>query len=168
MCQKVDITQRAALDAAVAATLERYGQLDVVLVNAGVVTVGSVERGDPQAFERVIMVNLIGAWQTVRAGMDGQPPSASRSEHTEKGTPDLELHHSSVSNWTDCQVAYQFSPQGLVLDSTPSCSQANPQRMEIRNQISFCSKIFSTVLGVSSSILIGLITAIPLGKRREM
>ncbi len=67
MCQEVDITQREALDAAVAATLDRFGQLDVVLVNAGVVTVGSVERGDPQAFERVITVNLLGAWQTVRA-----------------------------------------------------------------------------------------------------
>ncbi len=67
MCQEVDITQRAALDVAVAATLERFGQLDVVLVNAGVVTVGSVERGDQQAFERVITVNLLGAWQTVRA-----------------------------------------------------------------------------------------------------
>lgn len=67
MCQEVDITQREALDAAVAATLDRFGRLDVVLVNAGVVTVGSVERGDPQAFERVIKVNLMGAWQTVRA-----------------------------------------------------------------------------------------------------
>jgi NAD(P)-dependent dehydrogenase (short-subunit alcohol dehydrogenase family) len=66
LCQQVDITQREELDAAVAATLERFGQLDVVLVNAGVVTVGSVERGDPHAFERVIMVNLMGAWQTVR------------------------------------------------------------------------------------------------------
>lgn len=67
MCQEVDITQREALDAAVAATLDRFRQLDVALVNAGVVTVGSVERGDPQAFERVIKVNLMGAWQTVRA-----------------------------------------------------------------------------------------------------
>lgn len=67
LCHEVDITQREALDAAVAATLERFGRLDVVLVNAGVVTVGSVERGDPHAFERVITVNLLGSWQTVRA-----------------------------------------------------------------------------------------------------
>jgi NAD(P)-dependent dehydrogenase (short-subunit alcohol dehydrogenase family) len=65
--QQVDVTQREALEAAVTATLERFGQIDMVLVNAGVVTVGSVERGDPQAFERVIAVNLLGAWQTVRA-----------------------------------------------------------------------------------------------------
>lgn len=42
MCQEVDITQREELDAAVAATLARFGRLDVVVVNAGVVTVGSV------------------------------------------------------------------------------------------------------------------------------
>jgi NAD(P)-dependent dehydrogenase (short-subunit alcohol dehydrogenase family) len=47
--------------------LDRYGRLDVVVVNAAVVTVGSVERGDPRAFERVITVNLLGSWQTVRA-----------------------------------------------------------------------------------------------------
>ena len=67
ICHEADITKRVALDEAVANTLDRFGQLDVVLVNAGVVTVGSVERGDPHAFERVITVNLLGAWQTVRA-----------------------------------------------------------------------------------------------------
>ena len=67
ICHEVDITQREALDEAIAATLDHFGQLDVVLVNAGVVTVGSVERGDPEAFDRVITVNLLGAWLTVRA-----------------------------------------------------------------------------------------------------
>jgi NAD(P)-dependent dehydrogenase (short-subunit alcohol dehydrogenase family) len=65
--QQVDITQRDAIEDAVAATVERFGQLDVAVVNAGVVTVGSVERGDPDAFERVVMVNLLGSWRTVRA-----------------------------------------------------------------------------------------------------
>jgi NAD(P)-dependent dehydrogenase (short-subunit alcohol dehydrogenase family) len=66
ICHEVDITQREALEAAVSSTIDRFGRLDVVLVNAGIVTVGSVERGDPQAFEHVIAVNLLGAWQTVR------------------------------------------------------------------------------------------------------
>jgi NADP-dependent 3-hydroxy acid dehydrogenase YdfG len=67
LCHAVDITEQETLNAAVAATLERFGRIDVALVNAGVVTVGSIERGDPQAFERVIMVNLLGTWHTVRA-----------------------------------------------------------------------------------------------------
>ena len=53
ICHEVDITQRKALD--------------VVLVKAGVVTVGSIESGNPHAFEHVMAVNLLGAWQTVRA-----------------------------------------------------------------------------------------------------
>src|SRR5262249_48023245 len=67
LCHAVDITEQETLDAAVAATLERFGRIDVALINAGVVTVGSIERGDPQALERVITVNLLGTWHTVRA-----------------------------------------------------------------------------------------------------
>jgi short-subunit dehydrogenase len=65
--QQVDITQSDALEEAVAATVKRFGHLDVAVVNAGIVTVGSVERGDPEAFERVVNVNLLGSWRTVRA-----------------------------------------------------------------------------------------------------
>jgi short-subunit dehydrogenase len=67
ICYEADITQSEALDEVVASTLDRFGRLDVVLINAGIVTVGSVERGDSHAFEQVIAVNLLGAWRTVRA-----------------------------------------------------------------------------------------------------
>jgi len=65
--RQADITQSDALEKAVAATVERFGRLDVAVVNAAIVTVGSVERGDPDAFERVVSVNLLGSWRTVRA-----------------------------------------------------------------------------------------------------
>lgn len=65
--QQADITESDAIEEAVAATVERFGHLDVAVVNAGIVTVGSVERGDPDAFERVVMVNLLGSWRTLRA-----------------------------------------------------------------------------------------------------
>jgi NAD(P)-dependent dehydrogenase (short-subunit alcohol dehydrogenase family) len=64
--QQADITQSGVLEEAVAATVERFGHLDVAVVNAGIVTVGSVERGDPEAFERVVNINLLGSWKTVR------------------------------------------------------------------------------------------------------
>jgi NAD(P)-dependent dehydrogenase (short-subunit alcohol dehydrogenase family) len=66
-CCEADTTQTEALDAAVAATLERFGRIDAVVANAGVVMVGSVERVPPQAFDQVIAVNLLGTWRTVRA-----------------------------------------------------------------------------------------------------
>ncbi len=65
--RQADITVSDAMEEAVAATVERFGRLDVALVNAAIVTVGSVERGDPEAFERVVSVNLLGSWRTVRA-----------------------------------------------------------------------------------------------------
>jgi NAD(P)-dependent dehydrogenase (short-subunit alcohol dehydrogenase family) len=65
--QQADITESDAMEEAVAATVERFGHLDVAVVNAAIVTVGSVERGDPEAFERVVSVNLLGSWRTVRA-----------------------------------------------------------------------------------------------------
>jgi NAD(P)-dependent dehydrogenase (short-subunit alcohol dehydrogenase family) len=67
--QQADITESDAMEEAVAATVERFGRLDVAVVNAAIVTVGSVERGDPEAFERVVSVNLWGSWRTVRAAL---------------------------------------------------------------------------------------------------
>ena len=69
--QQADITQSGALEEAVAATVERFGRLDVAVVNAAIVTVGSVERGNPEAFERVVSVNLLGV-----VGDPCAPPAA--------------------------------------------------------------------------------------------
>ena len=63
-----DVTDRGALDAAVSATCERFGGIDVCVANAGVApptaTIGSV---DPDRFERTIEIDLLGVWRTVRA-----------------------------------------------------------------------------------------------------
>jgi NAD(P)-dependent dehydrogenase (short-subunit alcohol dehydrogenase family) len=67
----VDATDRTQLDSAVAAAVERFGGIDVVFANAGIAvdppaTVASV---DEAAFERVIEVDLLGVWRTVRAAL---------------------------------------------------------------------------------------------------
>jgi len=62
-----DVTDREQLDAAVAGTVERFGGVDVCIANAGVANVGTVLTMDPEDFERVIEVNLLGVWRTVRA-----------------------------------------------------------------------------------------------------
>jgi len=66
---EVDVTDRDALDAAVAGTVERFGGIDVVIANAGVAPNGSVATIDPTVFERTIEVNLLGVWRTVRAAL---------------------------------------------------------------------------------------------------
>lgn len=64
---EADVTDAAALEAAVEGTVERFGGIDVAIVNAGIATGGSVRTIDPAAWERVVEVNLLGSWRTVRA-----------------------------------------------------------------------------------------------------
>jgi NAD(P)-dependent dehydrogenase (short-subunit alcohol dehydrogenase family) len=64
---EADVTDHDALDAAVAGTVEAFGGIDSVFANAGIGTPGFVRTMDPAAFERVIEVNLVGVWRTVRA-----------------------------------------------------------------------------------------------------
>ncbi len=63
-----DVTDRAALDAAVTATIERFGGVDVAVANAGIAPpMATVSATLDEDFHRVIDVNLIGVWNTVKA-----------------------------------------------------------------------------------------------------
>jgi NAD(P)-dependent dehydrogenase (short-subunit alcohol dehydrogenase family) len=62
-----DVTDWEGLQAAVDGTVERFGGIDVCIANAGVANVGTVATMDPDDFERIIEVNLLGVWRTVRS-----------------------------------------------------------------------------------------------------
>jgi NAD(P)-dependent dehydrogenase (short-subunit alcohol dehydrogenase family) len=65
-----DVTDAAALQAAVAATVQRFGGIDVVVANAGIAPVPNTARNmDPAEFERVVEVDLFGVYRTVRAAL---------------------------------------------------------------------------------------------------
>lgn len=63
---EADVTRWQDLERAVAAIVERYGRIDVVLANAGIAATGFTRSIDRKTFERVIDVNLLGVWRTVR------------------------------------------------------------------------------------------------------
>jgi hypothetical protein len=65
-----DVTDADAMTAAVAAARERYGRLDVVVANAGIERIGTVRAQPPEDFERVIEVNLLGVYRTLRPAID--------------------------------------------------------------------------------------------------
>lgn len=63
---EADVTDWEALRRAVTGIVARYGRIDVVVANAGIAAAGFVRSIDPAAFERVIEVDLLGVWRTVR------------------------------------------------------------------------------------------------------
>lgn len=64
-----DVRNLAAMEAAVAKGIERFGGIDVVVANAGIASYGSVLQVDPEAFKRVLDINVVGAFHTVRAAL---------------------------------------------------------------------------------------------------
>jgi len=66
---EADVTDCGAVDRAVAATVERFGGIDVVLANAGVSPVGTVTTLPTAAWEQTIAVNLLGVYHTIHAAL---------------------------------------------------------------------------------------------------
>jgi NAD(P)-dependent dehydrogenase (short-subunit alcohol dehydrogenase family) len=62
-----DVTDQAALERAVAGTVETLGGIDVVIANAGIASNGTVAVGPIEALVRTIEVNLTGVVRTVSA-----------------------------------------------------------------------------------------------------
>jgi short-subunit dehydrogenase len=62
-----DVTDQAAVDRAVAGTVERLGGIDVVVANAGIAANGTVAVAPVEALARTIDVNLTGVVRTVSA-----------------------------------------------------------------------------------------------------
>jgi NAD(P)-dependent dehydrogenase (short-subunit alcohol dehydrogenase family) len=64
---EADVTDLAALEAVVAATVERFGGIDVAVANAGIAFTGTLATAPVEQVERTLAVNLLGVWRTDRA-----------------------------------------------------------------------------------------------------
>ena len=64
---EADVTDMDSVQAAVAATVEQLGGIDMVLANAGIAAYGSVEKSDSETFLRAIDINLNGVYRTVHS-----------------------------------------------------------------------------------------------------
>ncbi len=63
-----DVTDRGAMQRAVAAAVERFGGVDVVVANAGIAArVATFRASSTETFERVLDVNVMGVYRTVDA-----------------------------------------------------------------------------------------------------
>jgi len=69
MFLEADVVDLDALERAAGETAERLGGIDIVVANAGIAGGGPVQSMDPEAFTRVIEVNLLGVYRTIRAAL---------------------------------------------------------------------------------------------------
>ena len=67
-----DVSDEAQAVALVAATMDRYGRLDVLVNNAGTTTViphGDLDAATDEVWDRILRVNLMGTWYMTRASL---------------------------------------------------------------------------------------------------
>lgn len=62
-----DVRDLPAMQQAADAAVERFGGIDIVMANAGIASFGSVMQVDPEAFKRVVDINVVGVFNTARA-----------------------------------------------------------------------------------------------------
>jgi len=85
-----DVTDQAALDAAIATIVERLGGVDVLVNNAGIGATGTVADNDLDEWRRVFDVNVLGIVRTSRACL----PHLRRSRHA------AIVNVASIVSWT--------------------------------------------------------------------
>ncbi len=66
---EADITDSQSVSTAVARVIRHFGQLDIVVNNAGIGAVGDVTSNDDDEWRRVLDLNVIGAVRVTRASM---------------------------------------------------------------------------------------------------
>ncbi|MCW5625230.1 MAG: SDR family NAD(P)-dependent oxidoreductase, partial [Burkholderiales bacterium] len=66
----VDVTRRRSIDAMVESVMERFGRVDVLVNNAGIVMDAQLKKMSDAAFDKVIDVNLKGTYNCTRAIVD--------------------------------------------------------------------------------------------------
>ena len=74
-----DVSDRASVEAAVAALGERLGGIDIVVNNAGISAVGTVEENDDAEWARVLDINVVGMARVTAASLPWLRRSAAAS-----------------------------------------------------------------------------------------
>lgn len=71
MCRRVDVTDRAALQAAITDAEAAFGPVDAIVNNAGLMLLGDVPEQPPEEWDRMVDVNVKGVLNGIHAVVRG-------------------------------------------------------------------------------------------------
>jgi len=72
-----DVTDLSSCQNVMRAAMDVFGSIDILICNAGIMQVGGIDQISPEHFERIINVNLIGTYHTIKAAEPYLPAWAS-------------------------------------------------------------------------------------------
>lgn len=64
-----DVSDRASVDAAIAAVAERFGRIDIVINNAGIGSIGNIAANSDDEWARVLSINVTGIARVTAAAL---------------------------------------------------------------------------------------------------
>src|SRR4051812_27181553 len=106
----LDVTDPAAAEAAVTATVERFGRLDVLVNNAGNFQAGFFEEMSPDAFRSQIETTLFGPVNVTRAALPQLRAQRSGLVMTISSTAGI----ASTGDFLTAYAASKFGVEGLM------------------------------------------------------
>ena len=94
---RLDVTDPSSWEAAVAQTVDRFGRLDVLVNNAGILRFGTIEDTSLEEYEAVVRVNQIGAFLGMKAALPALRAAGGGSIVNISSTAGLEGMHGMAS-----------------------------------------------------------------------
>lgn len=70
LCAKADVTKREEVRSAVDATLQRFGKIDILINNAGIIRDALVQKMTEEQWDEVLRVDLTGSFNCIQAVVD--------------------------------------------------------------------------------------------------
>lgn len=124
----LDVTNRDQWKAAVATAVERFGRLNVLVNNAGIVEFAPIEQHTPEQFDRVVAVNLTGVFNGVWASVEALKAAAPSSIVNISSTAGLQ-GYASLAGYNASKFGVRGLTKSVALDLGTSgvrCNSVHP------------------------------------------
>jgi NAD(P)-dependent dehydrogenase (short-subunit alcohol dehydrogenase family) len=129
---QAEVTDVAALEAAVAETARRFGKLDIVFANAGIGGATPLGQTTPEDFRRITDINLNGVFFTVQAALpqlnDGASVILNSSVHATLGAPQWAAYAAAKAGVRAMGrvLAAELSPRGIRVNVVTPGATSTP------------------------------------------